>query len=915
MNIRKNIYALTDTQLKDFQDALNAIKASGVYDDFIRRHHHAMHVATLLPSETTGDEYLRNAAHRGPAFLPWHRYFCRELELALQSVKPTVTLPYWDWSADAGNPLGAALWNTSPAQRIYIGGDGTGPNETVVTGPFVNWTALVATSSGNLIPRSFVGIRRELGADTTGSPTFPTATQVDNAVNTFVTYDTSPWTGSSTNSFRNRLEGWLAVSPESGSQLHNRIHIWVGGDMGPGTSPNDPVFFLNHCDVDRIWARWQYAHPASTYLPTSGGPPGHNLNDTMVQLTTPNATPAASIDYRRTMGYIYDTDPPLVELPNTTLNFDDVPTLETTWRAAAFHVRAGSTVHLSVVSGSGPTAPYSLTPLGGTVTHTPPVDNQPYDVARVWFAFTGEASPGVAPNGSVQIRCQETNKTFTLTLKGNTIARPTTGVVFVVDKSGSMADQAGTGMTRIQLLHEAGARCVELIKDGSGAGLVSFDSDAHPGEALQPFGSGSTHRTDVLNAVNALSPGGNTSIGDGVVLGRSVLNAGAAAFDKQALIVLTDGLENEPQFLDNVAGSIDNRTFAIGLGTAYQVSATALSKIAYKTDGYLLLTGPLTQNTDSYFLLSKYFQQVLVSATADSIVTDPSGYIGPGDVARLPVLLAETDIEATFALFVDVSAIELAIETPAGELLREADLAALGADVTHGTNMTYCRFGLPLPVGGGAHGGTWWAVLVGDKARFERDVVPTLRDTESQLLTERIRARREAHGVRYSLSVSAWSNVRMMAGLSQSTFEPGNVMRLHASLEEFSQPVAGRALVQATLRRPDSKEIVVDLVEGLAGTFSAELVGDQEGVWLGRIRADGKTFRGSPFTREQAVSALVMRPGGEEPSGKGRGRSDLERLLRCLAGDEELREWMRERGLDPERLARCLEEDEHRSDG
>jgi tyrosinase len=34
--------------------------------------------------------------------------------------------------------------------------------------------------------------------------------------------------------------------------MHNRVHICIG-DMGSSTSPNnDPVFYLNHCNVDRI---------------------------------------------------------------------------------------------------------------------------------------------------------------------------------------------------------------------------------------------------------------------------------------------------------------------------------------------------------------------------------------------------------------------------------------------------------------------------------------------------------------------------------------------------------------------------------------------------------------------------------------------------------------------------------------
>ena len=92
MDCRKNIYALTDTELADFIDALNALKTSGEYDDFVARHHDAMNVATLMPGETTADT-LRNIAHRGPSFLPWHRVFLRELETLLRSKKPGVMLP------------------------------------------------------------------------------------------------------------------------------------------------------------------------------------------------------------------------------------------------------------------------------------------------------------------------------------------------------------------------------------------------------------------------------------------------------------------------------------------------------------------------------------------------------------------------------------------------------------------------------------------------------------------------------------------------------------------------------------------------------------------------------------------------------------------------------------------------------
>jgi tyrosinase len=38
----------------------------------------------------------------------------------------------------------------------------------------------------------------------------------------------------------------------------------VGGDMASGGAPvNDPVFFLHHANVDRLWAEWQAANIAA----------------------------------------------------------------------------------------------------------------------------------------------------------------------------------------------------------------------------------------------------------------------------------------------------------------------------------------------------------------------------------------------------------------------------------------------------------------------------------------------------------------------------------------------------------------------------------------------------------------------------------------------------------------------------
>lgn len=81
--------------------------------------------------------------------------------------------------------------------------------------------------------------------------------------------------------------------------------------MLPMTSPNDPVFFMHHCMVDKIWHEWQLRFPNQGYLPASGGPFGQNLTDPM------GSTPSGQIGSRpidvldsAALGIVYDDAAP-----------------------------------------------------------------------------------------------------------------------------------------------------------------------------------------------------------------------------------------------------------------------------------------------------------------------------------------------------------------------------------------------------------------------------------------------------------------------------------------------------------------------------------------------------------------------------------------------------------------------------
>ncbi|MFD9129085.1 tyrosinase family protein [Kitasatospora sp. NPDC059571] len=273
MTVRKNQSTLTAAEKRAFVDAVLQLKRSGRYDSYVSTHNR------FIVSDTDNGE---RTGHRSPSFLPWHRRFLLQFEQDLQSVNPSVTLPYWDWTADRTTT--ASIWGTD-----LLGGNGRSGDGRVTTGPFAGaggqWPITVRPDSRDYL-------RRSLG---TGVAQLPTRAEVESVL-AVRTYDAAPW-NSSSDGFRNQLEGWRGVN------LHNRVHVWVGGLMGTGMSPNDPVFWLHHCFIDKLWAEWQRRHPEQGYLPTASTPNICALNTPMKPWN--DTTPADMLDHTR--HYTYDS--------------------------------------------------------------------------------------------------------------------------------------------------------------------------------------------------------------------------------------------------------------------------------------------------------------------------------------------------------------------------------------------------------------------------------------------------------------------------------------------------------------------------------------------------------------------------------------------------------------------------------
>jgi len=679
-------------------------------------------------------------------------------------------------------------------------------------------------------------------------------------------------------------------------------------DVEKVLSSAGPQKFQLTCKDDEVmgisagWADVYVAGLECQYLVIDGVPDG---DYTLVATTnTAHAIPEDNFDDNTVCQGLHiqgntvqelGSPPMRVDLVTPVVNFNDVPEGETAARPVEFQVIGCGAVSFSIASG-----PTKLTGPAGTVfgaigtpgsslsdDHTVLPRN-----AFLWFTYKGTAS-GDSASGVVKVKCNETGGQYTIPLVANTIKRPTVAVMLILDQSGSMGLPAGTGTKRIDVLHDAASRFVELAQSNNGVGLVRFDDKAYLVDGVLQLTDPSVdvNRPKLVADVKATAPHGATSIGNGLEVARTTIDP-VTGYDNKAMVVFTDGLENTSKFINDVKNLITDKTFAIGLGTAQQVSTSALSALTNGTGGYLLISGALSSAVDDYFRLSKYFLQILAAVTNNNIVKDPSGYITAGQKVRIPFTLNSSDIDATAILMTDWPIVQFSLETPAGYVVGPGEAISLGATVAAGTNMLYYRFGLPL-LGGGkpAHAGIWHAVLeIGYRDNFA------------------FVSRAAKYGARYSVSVHAYSNVRMAASLTQNSFDPGATLALRVALTEFGIPLLG-GQVQAEVHHPDGTQEQLRFIEAESGRYRADVGASLAGVYQVRVLATGWTHRGETFTREQLLTGATMiggnSPGPTTPPHDTRGDFAC-CLLTCLAKNEGLSRFLAEHGVDVPGLVRCL---------
>lgn len=220
LRTRIGVHNLTDQQVSGFRDAYQQMMQisdnrgyayfaglHGVPNWFCWHHQQNNHIASKMQ-----------------LFLPWHRACLYNLEMAMRDRVPDVTLPWWDWTLRS-------------------------PRQTPI--PQIFDAPLIGTAANPLHDfRIQLSVPTPIDRDTIRQPGgedgLPAEADIDSVVSE------TDW-----DSFTSALE-----------DVHDKVHMWVGGDMGRlSFAAYDPIFWSHHAMIDRLWWLWQVKNGNSNISP------------------------------------------------------------------------------------------------------------------------------------------------------------------------------------------------------------------------------------------------------------------------------------------------------------------------------------------------------------------------------------------------------------------------------------------------------------------------------------------------------------------------------------------------------------------------------------------------------------------------------------------------------------------------
>ena len=282
-------------------------------------------------------------------------------------------------------------------------------------------------------------------------------------------------------------------------------------------------------------------------------------------------------------------------------------------------------------------------------------------------------------------------------------------VMLVMDRSGSMSMDAGTGRSKIDEAHDAASLFVQLIRSGQSdrIGLVSFSTDAILDEGLGAVDAG---KKNVLigpapftsGKVSALTPGGVTTIGGGLKLANEQFPAPGPGVNQKTVLLMTDGLENTPPMIADVNSALGGVDLsAIGFGTESSLDGALLDRLAQNHGGVYTRAGTGLQ-------LKKFFVLAFGNIFEAGTLADPEYDLPAAENQKSVSFSVCGDDSITVVLGWDRTDATLIVQlvTPAGTTITAG---TPGVDASVGLTWMFLR--LPLPIAG-ERDGTWrWVVF------------------------------------------------------------------------------------------------------------------------------------------------------------------------------------------------------------
>lgn len=246
-----------------------------------------------LPSSSDQGRFWRQCQHASWFFLPWHRMYLHHFEKIIMGHVARLggpadwALPYWNYSASAAAGLFPEHFRNNPSVNpLFIAQRDARANagQSFVSAAQTDITACLSQPS----------FEAPAGSSSFGGP------------RTVFSHNPGP-------------AGSLEATP------HGSMHVAISGTpvADPSASgavrrgfmanftraPLDPIFWLHHCNIDRVWKVWlrdpAHTNPVTADWLTSVSFSFHDATGAIVDMT-----PSQVLDTRPApLGYIYDDEP------------------------------------------------------------------------------------------------------------------------------------------------------------------------------------------------------------------------------------------------------------------------------------------------------------------------------------------------------------------------------------------------------------------------------------------------------------------------------------------------------------------------------------------------------------------------------------------------------------------------------